>query len=60
MGPHGDAIEAAFRAGGAPGWMRLKGGAYALGESRYGLLVEILNAPTTSAADLDLPRRGDA
>ena len=40
--PHRRAIVAAFRSGGVPGWMRLKGEAYALGETRYGLIVEIL------------------
>ncbi len=57
MAPHGRAIEAAFRAGGVPGWMRMKGDAYAYGETRYGLLVDILNATPTSAADLEVQRR---
>ena len=56
MAPHSRAIEVAFRSGGVPGWMRLKGEAYALGERRYSLLVEILNAPPTSAADLAMQR----
>ena len=50
------AIAVAFRSGGVPGWMRLKGEAYALGERRYSLLVEILNAPPASAADLAMQR----
>ena len=57
LAPHGRAIVAAFRSGGVPGWMRLKGEAYALGETRYGLIVEILNAAPTSAADLEIQRR---
>lgn len=57
MAPHQQAVQAALRAGGVPGWMRLKGEAYALGETRYGLLVEILNATPTGRSDLALPRR---
>jgi hypothetical protein len=55
--PHAPAIQAAFRSGGVSGWMRLKGEAYALGETRYGLLVEILNAAPSNAGDLDIQRR---
>jgi len=57
LAPHGEAIDAAFQSGGVPGWMRLKGEAYALGENRYGLLVEILNAAPTGRADLAIQRR---
>ena len=57
LAPHGDAIEASFRSGGVPGWMRLKGEPYALGETRYGLLVEILNAAPTNRTDLAIQRR---
>jgi hypothetical protein len=57
LAPHGQAIEAAFRSGGVPGWMRLKGEAHALGETRYGLLVEILNATPTGRGDLAIQRR---
>ena len=57
MQPHAPAIRAAFRDGGVAGWMRLKGEAYRLGETRYGLLVEILNASPSNADDLALQRR---
>jgi len=57
LAPQGEAIEAALRTGGVPGWMRLKGEVYSLGETRYGLLVEILNAAPTNRADLMIQRR---
>jgi len=57
LAPHSAAIDAAFRAGGAPGWMRVRGPAYRLGETRYGLIVEILNAAPTCEADLAIQRR---
>ena len=60
LAPHGPAIAAALRSGGVPGWMRLKGAAYTLGETRYGLIVEILKAAPTSLADLEIQRRAAA
>ena len=62
LAPHAPAIEVAFRSGGVPGWMRLKGEPYGLGETRYGLLVDILNAAPTGRGDLEIQRRaaGDA
>jgi hypothetical protein len=52
MAPYGSAIDAAFRNTGTPGWMRLRGTANALGEERYGLLVEILKSTSRSLDDL--------
>lgn len=52
MAPYAKAIDAAFSNTGTPGWMRLRGSAYALGEERYGVLVQILKATPRSLDDL--------
>jgi hypothetical protein len=52
MAPYAKAIDAAFKNTGTPGWMRLRGPANALGEERYGVLVEILKATPRSLDDL--------
>ena len=56
MAPHAKAIDAAFQNTGTPGWMRLRGPANALGEARYGALVEILKATPRSLDDLAIQR----
>ena len=56
MTPHAKAIEAAFRQGGTPGWMRLRGAANVLGEERYGVIVAILKATPRSREDLEIQR----
>ena len=52
MAPHAKAIDAAYQNTGTPGWMRLRGPANALGEERYGVLVEILKSTPRSLDDL--------
>ena len=54
MAPFAVEINAAFAAGGVPGWMRLKGAANALGEARYQALTAILRATPRSSRDVDL------
>ncbi len=56
MAPHSGAIEAALEDGGTPGWMRIKGAVNALGEERYGLIVEILKATPEAEGDLAIQR----